>query len=228
MGGAPYRPLVIATGNRGKVAEFQTLLAPAGFTLLLPADLGFSAEVDETAETFAGNAFLKASALAAVSPHPVLSDDSGLEVDALGGAPGIYSARYASMGGSPDVAARGAGPENPSPSARIDATGKPMSQAAANRAKLLRALEGKTDRTARFRCVLCYLVPGAEAAFFDGVCEGKITRGERGESGFGYDPLFVPKGMDKTFAELPGDVKDRMSHRGKAVSRFLKSLSQGG
>ncbi|HKP95552.1 MAG TPA: RdgB/HAM1 family non-canonical purine NTP pyrophosphatase [Fibrobacteria bacterium] len=211
----PPRPLVLATGNRGKVAEFQALLAPAGFTLLLPADLGFSADVEETADTFMGNAFLKAGALAAVSPHPVLADDSGVQVDALGGAPGIFSARYASLE---------TGPQPPG-GAWTDASGKPLSQAAANRAKLLRAMEGERDRRACFRCVLCYLVPGREAAFFEGVCEGEIIREERGGSGFGYDPLFIPRGHDKTFAELPGDVKDALSHRGKAVALFLESLA---
>jgi XTP/dITP diphosphohydrolase len=215
----PFRPLVIATGNRGKVLEFQSLLAPAGFTLLVPADLGFSADVEETADSFVGNAFLKADALAAVSPHPVLADDSGLQVDALGGAPGVYSARYASLAPGPEAS----GSSRP---VWTDASGNPLPQAAANRAKLLQAMDGKQDRKARFRCVLCYLVPGREAAFFEGVCEGEITREERGESGFGYDPLFIPRGQDKTFAELPGDVKDALSHRGKAVALFLNSLGQ--
>lgn len=208
---APVRPLVIATGNRGKVAEFQSLLAPAGFKLLLPADLGFSADVEETSDTFVGNAFLKASALAAVSPHPVLADDSGVQVDALGGAPGIYSARYASM--------------DADPSRWVDAGGKPLPQAAANRARLLEAMRHKPDRSARFRCVLCYLVPGGQPAFFEGVCEGDITREERGAHGFGYDALFIPRGYDRTFAELPEAVKEALSHRGKAVSLFLKTLS---
>ena len=208
---ASLRPLVIATGNRGKVLEFRTLLAPAGFELLLPADLGFTADVEETGDTFVANAFLKASALAAVSPHPVLADDSGVQVDALGGAPGIYSARYAAM--------------DPAQPAWIDAAGKPLPQAAANRARLLRAMEGKADRKARFRCVLCYLVPGGEAAFFEGVCEGEITSEERGEGGFGYDPLFIPQGHDKTFAELPEATKDALSHRGKAIALLLKHLA---
>jgi XTP/dITP diphosphohydrolase len=214
------RPLVLATGNRGKVAEFQALLGPYGFKIILPADLGFTADVDETADTFVGNAFLKASALAAISPHPVLSDDSGLQVDALGGAPGVYSARYASLENDPALAGA-PGPQ--SPHIWKDASGKPLPQATANRAKLLDAMKGKPDRKARFRCVLCYLVPGHEAAFYEGVCEGRITAEEKGEGGFGYDPLFIPEGQDKTFAELPAEVKDALSHRGKAVALFLKS-----
>jgi XTP/dITP diphosphohydrolase len=204
------RPLVLATGNRGKVGEFQALLGPAGFKLLLPGDLGFSADVEETGDTFVANAFLKANALAAVSPYPVLADDSGVQVDALGGEPGIYSARYSTLESGPQQA-------------WVDDSGKPLPQAAANRAKLLRAMEGRTDRSARFRCVLCFLVPGKEAAFFEGVCEGEIIHEERGTSGFGYDPIFIPKGHTRTFAELPEDVKDALSHRGKAVALFLKS-----
>jgi XTP/dITP diphosphohydrolase len=199
------RPLVIATGNKGKVLEFQTLLAPAGFTLLTPKDIGFTAEVEETGDTFVKNALIKAQALAAHSSHPVLADDSGLEVDALGGAPGVYSARYAE--------------------AATDASGIPVPQDVANRSKLMLAMAGKTDRAARFRCVLCHLVPGREPAFFAGVCEGRIAEAERGEGGFGYDPVFIPEGFDRTFGELSHAVKDGMSHRGLAVARFLQSLA---
>ncbi|MDB5105042.1 MAG: non-canonical purine pyrophosphatase, rdgB/HAM1 family [Fibrobacteres bacterium] len=211
-GAIPFRPLLIATGNRGKVVEFQSLLAPAGFTLLLPGDLGLSADVDETGDSYVANAFLKASALAALSPHPVLADDSGLEVDALGGAPGLYSARFSTLESGP-------------PGPWLDAAGKPLPQAAANRAKLLKAMEGQENRSARFRCVLCYMEPGKSAAFFEGVCEGEIIREERGDGGFGYDPILIPKGYSQTFAELPGDVKDAISHRGKAAALFLKSLA---
>jgi len=195
--------LVLATGNKGKVLEFQSLLAPAGFSLLTPEDIGFTAEVEETGDTFVTNALIKARALAAHTSHPVLADDSGLEVDALGGAPGVYSARYA-------------GPET-------DASGKPVPQAVANRSKLMRALAGKTNRSARFRCVLCHLVPGREPVFFHGVCEGRIADAERGGGGFGYDPLFIPEGFDQSFGELSHAVKDAMSHRGLAVAAFLRS-----
>ncbi|MDQ3000426.1 MAG: RdgB/HAM1 family non-canonical purine NTP pyrophosphatase [Fibrobacterota bacterium] len=206
------RPLVLATGNRGKVGEFQALLGPAGFTLLLPQDLGFSSDVEETGDTFVANAFIKANALAAFSPHPVLADDSGVQVDALGGEPGIYSARYSTLDSGPQ-------------SLWVDPSGNPLPQPAANRAKLLKAMEGQANRSARFRCVLCYLVPGKEAAFFEGVCEGEIIHEERGSSGFGYDSIFIPKGHTRTFAELPEDVKDALSHRGKAAALFLKSLA---
>lgn len=205
------RTLVLATGNKGKVAEFQGLLGPHGFTLLTPADIGFHGDVEETGTTFVENAYLKAKALADLTDHPVLSDDSGLEVDALGGAPGLYSARYAALETGP------AGPW-------LDAQGKPLPQAVANRTKLLRAMEGRQDRGARFRCVLCYLAPGRETAFFEGVCEGEVIGEERGGGGFGYDPIIIPKGHTRTFAELPGEIKDAISHRGRAVALFLRSF----
>ena len=205
--------LVLATGNKGKVAEFQALLGPAGFTLLMPEDIGFHGDVEETGTTFVENAFLKAQALSALSPHPILSDDSGLEVEALGGAPGLYSARYSELETGP------AGPW-------LDVAGKPLPKAVTNRTKLLKAMQGQADRRARFRCMLCYLAPGSEAAFFEGVCEGEVIQAERGGGGFGYDPVIVPKGYDKTFAELPGEIKDVISHRGRAVGLFLRSLAE--
>lgn len=202
------RYLVLATGNAGKVREFESLLMPGGFSLLTPKDIGFSGDIDETGTTFRDNALIKARALAAHTPYPVLADDSGLEVDALGGAPGVRSARYAEPGES--------GPGVP--------------QDEANRRKLLRALEaaptsGARGRDARFRCTLCYLVPGREPAFFDGVCEGEIALEARGAHGFGYDPLFIPRGYAETFGELPAEVKDPMSHRGLAAARFLLSFN---
>lgn len=205
------RTLVLATGNKGKVAEFQALLGPAGFTLLTPADIGFHGDVEETGTTFVENALLKAQALAGLTSHPILSDDSGLEVEALGGAPGLYSARYNTLE---------SGPQGP----WLDDQGKPLPQAAANRAKLLKAMEGVADRRARFRCVLCHLVPGGQPAFFEGVCAGEVIREARGGGGFGYDPVIVPEGHTRTFAELPGEIKDAISHRGRAVALFLRSL----
>ena len=198
--------LVLATGNRGKVLEFQTLLAPAGFKLLTPKDIGFTDEVEETGTTFSENSLIKARALAQATSYPILSDDSGLEVDALAGAPGVYSARYSTE------------------TLYHPHSGEALSQAAANRVKLLQALAGLSNRTARFRCTLCYLVPGQEPTFFAGLCEGRIADSERGESGFGYDSIFIPSGFDQTFGELSHAAKDTLSHRAKAVSLFLKSV----
>jgi XTP/dITP diphosphohydrolase len=209
---APGMALVIATGNKGKVAEFRALLEPAGFSLLTPADIGFDTEVEETGTTFRENALLKARSLAALTRHPILSDDSGLEVEALGGAPGLYSARYSALE---------TGPQGP----WLDSSGAPLPMAVANRAKLLKALGGVSDRRCRFRCVLCYLAPGAVPAYFDGLCEGEVIGEERGGGGFGYDPIIVPAGHIRTFAELPGEVKDAISHRGRAVAAFLAFLA---
>lgn len=219
------RPLILATSNKGKVLEFQSLLSPSGFTLFTPENIGFTTEVEETGNTFEANALIKAEAIiayftstdstvldasTAFAPsndyafYPILSDDSGLEVDALNGAPGIYSARYSAADELKDSA------------------GKLLPLAAANRKKLLAAMDGKINRKARFHCVLCYLKPNEKPVFFAATCEGKIAEQEFGEGGFGYDPLFIPEGYDKTFAELSEKVKDELSHRGKAAQLFLK------
>ena len=201
---AADNPLVIATGNAGKVKEFQALLAPGGFRLLTPREVGFTDEVAETGSTFAANALLKSMALSLHTGLPVLADDSGLEVAALNGAPGVYSARYATA----------------------DAGAAAGSQDAANRAKLLREMAGKENRSARFVCVLCHIRPGEDPEFFEGWCEGEIATAERGSGGFGYDPLIIPRGFDRTFAELPADLKDSLSHRGRAAALFLSSLGR--
>ena len=204
--------LVIATGNPGKVKEFRALLAPGRVTLLTPEDIGFTGDVKETGQSFGENALLKARALAGLTAFPVLSDDSGLEVEALGGAPGLHTARFAVSGEA-----------IPGTHGVWDSPGG--GQARANRAKLLHALEGAQNRKARFVCTLCYL-PGSgegpvEPVFFEGFCRGEIAREERGRGGFGYDSLFLPLGFDRTFAELPEAVKDGLSHRGQAVKLFL-------
>lgn len=195
--------LVIATGNAGKLAEFQEILGPVlgvrGQKLLGLKEIGFTADIPETGTTFRENALLKAKAVAQATPWPVLSDDSGLEVEALNWAPGVYTARFA-----------GPGATN-----------------ATNRLKLLEELHKvgamtPEQRRARFVCVLCYLVPGQEPQYFEGRCEGTIAREESGEGGFGYDPLFIPSGHDRTFAALPAEVKHALSHRGLALKAFLK------
>lgn len=202
-------PLVLATSNKGKVLEFKSLLLPGGFNLLTSEEIGFNSEVDETGTTFEANALIKAEALRLFTAHPILSDDSGLGVDALGGAPGIYSARY-SFGDE-----------------LRDSTGTLLPIAAANRKKLLSAMGGITHRKARFHCVLCYLAPNEKPVFFASTCEGKIAEQEFGDGGFGYDPLFIPNGYEKTFAELSDQVKDELSHRGKATQLFLGQFKFG-
>jgi XTP/dITP diphosphohydrolase len=195
------KTLRIATTNAGKLREFVEMLAPLGIAVRGVGDLpGFS--VDEDGDTFEKNALKKARTLLDRTGEPALGDDSGLVVDALDGRPGIYSARY---GG-------------------VEGPGKD----AANRAKLVRELHGvpTAKRTARFVCVLAYCAPGAEPRFFRGECEGRIGDAERGDNGFGYDPLFV---LDdgRTVAEMPSDEKNRISHRGRALAQLLAFLGAG-
>jgi XTP/dITP diphosphohydrolase len=220
--------MLIATRNAHKVAEIRAILGGQFYFLALN-DFSSAPKVIEDADTFAGNATKKAVELTrwisenskskAQNPNLdfVLADDSGLEVDALKGAPGVHSARFAAMDKS----------EN--------------SKDADNNAKLLRLLENVPleKRAARFRCVIALVpVPRGkiesaspvcfadefEPQIFDGACEGKIIFERRGEKGFGYDPLFVPDGFEKTFAELGGEMKNRLSHRAKALAKLKQWL----
>ena len=182
--------LLFATRNRGKIRELEALVAPLGFTVVSLADYDVPS-VEEDAPTFAGNAEKKARAALAATGVATLADDSGLEVDALGGAPGVRSARFS---GDHDDAA--------------------------NNAALLAALAGVPDaqRTARFRCVLALVDSAAPPRFAEGICTGRIAHAPRGENGFGYDPLFVVDGMDgRTMAELAPGEKNAISHRGRAL-----------
>ncbi len=190
--------LIIATRNPHKTREFARLIGSAFHLRDLASDAELP-EVIESGASFEENARLKALAVSAALPGLVLADDSGLEVDSLGGAPGIFSARYAG--------------ENASD--------------AQNRQKLLHALAqlppGKR-RTARFRCALALARAGELIAQFKGVVEGEIVERERGAAGFGYDPVFRPLNREQTFAEMPAEEKDRISHRGAAVAELLKFL----
>ncbi len=188
------RALVVATRNAGKKRELEASLAPLGYELLTLEEVG-AGEVEETGDTFLENAELKARAALQASGVAVLADDSGLEVDALGGAPGVHSARYAGV-------------------AHDDC---------ANNARLLRELAGVEDRTARFRCTLVYLEPGGRRIVVDGTCEGRIADAPRGNGGFGYDPLFLVD--DRTMAELSAEEKNSCSHRGRALAELVAALS---
>lgn len=201
---APPTRLVLATRNPGKVAELAARLDGLGVALVSAADVPGAPDVDETADTLAGNAALKARALHAHTGLPALADDTGLLVDALGGAPGVHSARYAG----------------------------PDADDAANRARLLAALDslprtrsgGVADRSARFETVLA-LATDAGLRFFTGVCSGRIATEERGAGGFGYDALFVPDDGDgRTFAEMTREEKGRISHRGRALAAFVQAI----
>lgn len=190
--------LFLATANAHKVEEFARLFSEAGVAVELHSaiDAGGMPAVEETESTFVGNARLKAEALRErVAPRDwVVADDSGLEVAALGGRPGVLSARYAG----------------------------PNATDAQNRAKLLEQLaETGAEREARFVCVLVLLGPDGREEIFEGSCPGRIVAAGKGEGGFGYDPLFVPEGLEKTFAQVDPSVKDRLSHRGAAVRQLV-------
>ena len=189
---------VIASNNAHKAQEIRRILAPLGIRICLPAELGKSFAAEETGTTFAENARIKALAACAATGLPAVADDSGLAVDALGGAPGVYSARYAGEG------ARDA--------ARI--------------AKLLAALGGvpEATRAARFVCSVCGVFPDGESVAAEESCEGSVAFAPQGEDGFGYDPVFIEKSTGKTFAQLTAEEKDRLSHRGKALRLFAVRL----
>ncbi len=195
---ASLRKIILATRNHGKVKEMQALLAGLPVELVSATALPDTPEVEEDAPTLEGNARKKAEALHTHTGLPALADDTGLEVAALDGAPGIHSARYAGL----------------------------HADDAANRAHLRQALTGQADRRARFRTVVA-LAEGRQVRFFEGVCEGRIIEEERGAGGFGYDALFVPDGETRTFAEMSAAEKNRISHRGRAlhkVAAYLREL----
>jgi XTP/dITP diphosphohydrolase len=197
----PLRPkLLIATNNSGKLKELTGLLAGSPYTPVSLADVGISEEVAETGATFEENATIKANSYARMGAILTLADDSGLEVAALGGEPGVLSARYAGEGADD--------------SQRI--------------AYLLDKLHNvdEADRTARFRCVIALATPGGDARLFSGECKGRILRRPRGENGFGYDPVFLPEGLGKTMAELTEEEKNGVSHRSVAVRKAAVALGQ--
>ena len=195
---------VIATQNKGKLAEMRRILEPLGHRVLSAKEAGFTQDVEETGTTFAENAALKATAVAQAVKKPVIADDSGLMVDALGGAPGVYSARYAGEG----------------------ATDRQRWE------KLLWELEGvpQEKRTAKFCCAIVLALPGQPPVTFYGECPGYIGPEPLGQDGFGYDPVFY---LNETtsFATLSGEGKDQISHRGKAMAQleeYLKKFSKEG
>lgn len=194
---------VLASANPGKLRELAALLAPAGFELAPQGALGIEA-VAETGTSFLENALLKARHAARAAQLPALADDSGIEVDALGGRPGVYSARFAGEGASD----------------------------AANLARLLAELQGVPEarRTARYRCVMVWVRTADDPAPLTGVgtWEGRIAVTPRGSGGFGYDPAFIPAGEQRTAAELPADEKNRVSHRALAARALVAALESRG
>jgi len=182
--------LVIATRNRHKLEEIRAIFRFPNLTLLSSFDFPHVPDVEETGGTFNENAILKAQALASATGYWAMGDDSGLEVEALNGAPGVYSARFA---------------------------GEPVDYAANNR-KLLQVLKDVSNRRARFRTVLALASPDGQVYTVEGRCDGSIMTELRGAAGFGYDPLFRPDGESRTFAEMPSEQKNRISHRARALA----------
>jgi XTP/dITP diphosphohydrolase len=181
--------IVLATNNQNKVKEFQQMVKDFPVTVKCLKDFGPLPEVIEDGETFDDNAYKKALHYSKVLGLPALADDSGLGVNALDGAPGVYSARY---------------------------SGKKATDWD-NCEKLLKEMEGKEDRSAFFQCVLSLATPGGPALTWEGRCNGTITTERQGESGFGYDPIFFYEELGKTFAQIPMEEKSKVSHRGKAM-----------
>ena len=199
--------LLVATRSSGKQREIRRVLEPAGVEVVFPDQLGlFESEAEsalETADSLEGSARRKAEYFARVTGLPTLADDSGLEVFALGGAPGVRSRRWAGASGT---------------TAQVDA---------ANNAELLRRLAGAPEarRRARYRCVLVYLPSaGAVPQVFEGASQGRILETPRGAGGFGYDPLFLSDDLERTFGEASDEEKDRVSHRGRALRAFAETL----
>lgn len=188
--------LVLCTANPGKVAELKAMLPDHWRVLGLP-DVGVTEDIPETGDTLEANAELKARYVFERTGRPCIADDTGLEVAALGGAPGVHSARYAG----------------------------PARDPAANTRKLLAALEGRADRSARFRTVIAFVDAGG-TRFFEGDVAGTITDAPRGSGGFGYDPVFLPHRSALTFAELDPARKNAISHRGRAVWRLVEWLTE--
>lgn len=191
------KKLIFATNNAHKLDEVRAIVG-SSLEIITLREAGITEDIPEEEPTIEGNALAKARYVWAKTGCDCFADDTGLEVDALGGEPGVRSARYAT-----------------------DAH-----DFAANRAKLLREMEGKSERSARFRTVVA-LIEGGEERCFEGIVEGSITTSEIGEGGFGYDCLFQPVGYSLTFAELAPEEKNAISHRGRAVAKLAKWLREG-
>lgn len=189
--------IILASNNKNKLREISEKLRQFNINVISQSEAGINIEVEETGQTFVENAILKAEAIYNIKHIPVISDDSGLEIDALNGEPGVFSNRYA-------------GP---------NATDKDRVE------KVLKLLENTEDskRTARFKCAICYIDANGEKHIFEEACEGKIADKPYGENGFGYDPIFLYD--ERTFAQMPPEEKNKISHRGKAINKLVEFLS---
>ena len=193
--------LVLASKNQHKLVEMQTILGQLGLEVVLESQVGVDVDVEETGVTFAENAMLKAKAVMEASGMAAIADDSGLVVDALDGAPGVYSARYGGKGSDPE-----------------------------RTAYLLENMTNVPEekRTARFVSAIACALPDGRTVTAEGSCEGVITFAVKGENGFGYDPVFYVPELGKTFAEASASEKNAISHRGKALNEFLKAWKEAG
>ena len=187
---------VLATHNPGKLKEMAQILEKFHVEVVMPADLGIDVDVEETGTTFAENAMLKAKAVCAASGLPAIADDSGLCVDALNGGPGVYSARYGGEG--------------------LDDIGRYR--------LLLNNLRGANTRAAHFACAMACAFPNGDELTAEGRCDGAIAFAPMGEGGFGYDPVFLVPEMRKTFAQMTAEEKSGISHRGRAMEKFVEKL----
>ncbi len=194
-----HRRFILASGNKGKLREFREILEPMGIEIVSQAEAGLDMDVEETGDTFEENAWLKASAVCAAAGLPAVADDSGLCVDALDGAPGVHSARF---GG-----------------------GKSWTDAQ-KYMYLLEKLAGVRDRGAKFVSCICCVFPDGDVLRARGECPGHILEAPVGSGGFGYDPVFCPEGYAGSFASLGEDVKNRISHRARALAAFSKELEK--
>lgn len=185
--------IILASNNKNKLSEMSNKLAKFGIKVISQKEAGYDIEVEETGTTFKENAILKAEAIYKLSGSPVISDDSGLEVDALNGEPGVYSARYAGENATDE-----------------DKYNKILN--------LLKNVE-KSKRTARFKCAICYIDSNGEKHIFEESCEGMISDQPKGKNGFGYDPIFLVG--EKSFSELSQEEKNEISHRGKAIKALV-------
>lgn len=191
------KKLILASNNKKKLLELQAILENTGIEVISQRDAGCDFEVDENSDTFAGNAYLKAIAVTQATGEAAISDDSGLCVDALNGEPGVRSARY---------------------------TGNHEDTDQQRNMLLLKKMENMELRTARFVSSICCTLPNGDIIRAEGTCEGEILREERGEFGFGYDPLFLVAGTGKSMAELSPEEKNRVSHRAVALEKFKEEL----
>ncbi len=191
--------MILATNNAHKLREFREILSPCGVEIVSLSEMGVTSDPEETGVTFAENAYIKAKAVADKTGMAAIADDSGLAVDALGGAPGIHSARY---------------------------TGRHDDTDADRRNLLFRNMQGMTERSARFVSAISCVFANGETLEAEGYCEGQISQEERGEGGFGYDSMFIPVGESRTMAEMSADEKNEISHRGKSLRIIAEKMRE--